>query len=139
MSGSKKLLIGVVVVVAAIVLLVFALAPRGPDVKTPETGPAVVEESVPSSPEDKQAFDRRKAASACRVAIMQSLKDPGTAQFVEELENTPWVAEDGGDYSFKILLKARNQTGLVSRQFACRAQPQAEGWAIKSLTEAAAP
>jgi hypothetical protein len=138
MSSGKKWLIAAVIVVA-VVLAIIALRPRGAQVKTAESGPVVVEESVPSDPEKKQAFDRRKAASACRVAIMQSLKDPSTAEFADEIDATPWVAEDGGDYSFKLSVRARNQSGMVTRRFDCRAHPEASGWSIAHLAETAGP
>jgi hypothetical protein len=114
--------------------------PRGVKVTTPEAGgPAVVEEPAPSNADDKVAFDKRKAASACRVAIMQSLKDPSTAEFVDDLDNTPWVAEDGGDYNFKVAIKARNETGIVTRVIACRAHAEATGWSIAKLSEVGKP
>lgn len=134
MTGGKKLLLGVVVL-ALIIIAVVALIPRGPTVTETESGTVVVQEPVPGNAEDLVAFERRKAASACRVAILQSLKDPSTAQFVDELDVTPWVAEDGGDYSFKIAVRARNETGLVTRPFVCRAHPETAGWSIAKLTE----
>lgn len=138
MTGTNKLLIAIVVVVSAFLAIVFW--PRGAKVSTPETGgPAVVEEPAPANPDDKLAFDRRKAASACRVAILQSLKDPSTAAFVESLDQTPWVAENGGDYSFKVSVKARNESAMVTRLIACRAHPEANGWSIAKLSEVGAP
>ncbi|WP_428309455.1 hypothetical protein [Hydrocarboniphaga sp.] len=138
MSGGKKLLIGIaVLLVLAFLAIVFW--PRGIKVEKNEAGAVVVEEPAPASAEDKVAFDRRKAASACRVGVMQSLKDPATAEFVEELDATPFVAEDNGDYSFKIAVRARNETGVVTRQIECRAHPEAEGWSIAKLAEIGSP
>ncbi|MDB5969876.1 MAG: hypothetical protein JWQ90_2326 [Hydrocarboniphaga sp.] len=138
MSGGIKWLFGIVALLVVAVLAI-AFWPRGIKVATPESGPVVVEEPVPSSPDDKLAFDRRKAASACRVAIMQSLKDPATAEFVDPLDNTPWVAEADGDYSFKVAVRARNESGMVTRQLNCRAHQEAAGWAIAKLAESGSP
>jgi hypothetical protein len=126
-------------VLLVVAFLAIAFWPRGIKVNTPESGPVVVEEPAPVNPEDKLAVDRRKAASACRVGIMQSLKDPSTAEFVEDLDATPWVAEDNGDFSFKIAVKARNETGLVTRRLECRAHREASGWSIAKLAESGAP
>lgn len=138
MSAGKKLLITLVVLLV-IAFLAIAFWPRGIKVEQSEAGTVVVEEPAPADPVDKLAFDRRKAASACRVAIMQSLKDPATAEFVEELDTTPFVAEDNGDFSFKIAVRARNETGIVMRALGCRAHAEAEGWSIAKLAESGTP
>lgn len=106
-------------------------------VTVPEEGPAQVEEAVPSKPEDKLAFDQRKAASACRVAILQSLRDPSTAQFVDELDATKGTADEAGDFSFKIGVKAKSEAGIVTKHFTCKAHPELSGWSIAELKESA--
>jgi hypothetical protein len=138
MSGGKKLLISIVVLLV-IAFLAIVFWPRGIKVEKSEAGPVVVEEPAPANPDDKLAFDRRKAASACRVGVMQSLKDPSTAEFVEDLDTTPSVVEENGDFSFKISVRARNETGIVTRQLECRAHAEAEGWSIAKLSEIGAP
>jgi hypothetical protein len=138
MTGGKKLLLGGIVAVLAIFIAI-TLLPGGEPVPTPETVPATVEEAVPGDPDEKAAFDRRKAASACRVGILQSLKEPSTAQFLEELHGTPWVAEDGGEYRFTIGVRAQSAAGMVDRQFVCRAHPEPNGWSIAALTERPLP
>eukprot|EP00456_Euglypha_rotunda_P026822 TRINITY_DN21537_c0_g2_i1.p2 TRINITY_DN21537_c0_g2~~TRINITY_DN21537_c0_g2_i1.p2 ORF type:complete len:139 (+),score=43.19 TRINITY_DN21537_c0_g2_i1:96-512(+) len=138
MGWGMKLFLGVVAIVG-IVVAVVALQPKPAPVAVtvPEEGPAQVEESVPSKPEDKLAYDRRKAASACRVAIMQSLRDPSTALFLDEIDKTEWASEAGGDYRFKIGVKAKSDAGVVSRHFDCKAHPEINGWSIAELKEGA--
>ena len=134
MSGGIKRLLGITVF--GIAMASTACSKQKPaEVTVPEEGPAQVEEAAPSKPEDKIAFDQRKAASACRVAILQSLRDPSTAQFVDELDATKGTAEEGGDYRFSIGVKAKSDAGLVTKHFDCKAHPELSGWSIAALKE----
>lgn len=130
---NSKTLVLVAAIVAAAVALTFYLT-RGPKVTVPNAGPAVVEENIPSDPEARAAFERRKAASACRVAILQNAKDPATVSFSEELDATPGVQEPGGDYVFTFTVTAKD-TQPLTRLLNCRARQQDGGWGIVELTE----
>lgn len=130
--NSKTLVLVVAIVAVAAAVTIYLK--RGPTVTVPEAGPAVVEETVPSDPEARAAFERRKAASACRVAILQNAKDPASVSFSEELEATPGVQEPGGDYVFTFTVTAKD-TQPLTRLLNCRARAQDGGWGIVELTE----
>lgn len=136
MSNGIKLVLAIVVVLGVITAVVF-LKPGGPKVTVPESGPVIVEEPIPANPDEKAAFDLRKAASACRVAIMQSAKDPTKVQFSDEIDQTPAVLEANGDYSFNIGVKAGTEAQPISRQVNCKAHREESGWSIAELSEAA--
>ena len=136
MSRGIKLLLGGAMS-SGIAMATSGCGKKQAEVTVPEDGPAQVEEPVPSKPEDKLAFDQRKAASACRVAILQSLRDPSTAEFADELEATTGTVDESGDYRFKIGVKAKGNAGVVTRHFDCKAHPETSGWSIAELKEGA--
>lgn len=137
MAGRKSLVTGALVVLALVVLAFVIVKARAPKVTVPEEGPVVVEEKVPDDPEKKAAFDLRKAASACRIAIMQSAKDPATVEFLEDIEQTPSTTAENGDISFTIGIKASNQANVVARSIRCTAHREDAGWSITELKESA--
>lgn len=136
MSRGIQLLLGGAMA-CGIAMATSACGKKQAEVTVPEEGPAQVEEQVPSKPEEKAAFDQRKAASACRVAILQSLRDPSSAEFVDGLEATTGTVEESGDYRFKIGVKAKSDAGVVTRHFDCKAHPETSGWSIAELKEGA--
>lgn len=138
---NGKNLAFVIIGLAVVVILLALFMPRKPDVIVPESGPVVVQESVPSSPEERLAFDRRKATSACRVAVLQNAPNPGIVAFGEELDDTPAVKEPNGDFTITLTVNTRTGTDttpeMASRKVHCRTQQGEAGWSITELRDIA--
>lgn len=133
MNGRNVAYVAVGLLVVIVLFAIFS--PRSPKVIVPESGPAIVQEQVPTDPEQRLAFDRSKAASACRVAILQSAPEPGKMAFGESLEDTPAVSEPNGDFSLTLTVNTSTGPDATSRKVHCRARQEGTDFSIVELND----
>lgn len=119
--SSQRVLIGVVLLVAAFGIWTIVSAPAPPAVPaaplTPTTDP-----------------NRNRAYVECKRLVREQLKAPDSAVFGSLLGGDATVARNGQNYVVKTFVDAPNSLGATVRtRFTCVTQPNDPVWDLVSL------